>query len=195
MKQDTNRSGVEIHAKTLCLRNLSLPACRPVVGRLLHCINNLAWYNINYHNNSWGTSHLYPQPVWNMHTDSGLLHIDEKSAVLWVEKKVGEWDKSGEVCRLNFFTTCRYPLSHIPYFPFSLKFSSSPSFLPPLRFFFLFLSIVFFPLLNHHLVLFLSPLSFSSSPLLLPLLLPLEDDAQHWWWVRVSWVGRGKEDI
>ena len=60
----------------------------PVVRRQLSTALHVVTYTVTILHEV-DTSHLYLQPVWSLHTDSDLLHIDEKSAVLWVDKKVG----------------------------------------------------------------------------------------------------------
>ena len=58
----------------------------PVVGHLLSTALRVVTYTVTILHEV-ATSHLYLQPVWSLHTESDLLYIDEKSAVLWVDKK------------------------------------------------------------------------------------------------------------
>ena len=139
----------------------------PVVRRQLSTALHVVTYTVTILHEV-DTSHLYLQPVWSLHTDSDLLHIEEKSAVLWVDKKGGRGENSGGSLSISFLHLLSIPPSltlpsslsnfhhlHLPLFPSSSSFFSSSSCPLP------------FPLLNLHLPLLLllsSSTRFSSSP-------------------------------
>ena len=145
----------------------------PVVRRQLSTALRIVTYTVRILHEV-ATSHLYLQPVRSLRTDSDLLHIDGKSAVLWVDKKVGRVEQVQKKF-VDFISSppVYTPFPYTPYFPFSLIFVISIflCFLPPVRFFPPLPVHRPFPLLNHHLVLFLPLLSLPPPPL--PLLLPL----------------------
>ena len=79
----------------------------PVVRRQLSKALHIVTYTVTILHEV-ATSHLYPQPVRSMHIDSDLLHIDEKSAVLWVDKKVGRVEQVQK--KFVDFISSLYPL-------------------------------------------------------------------------------------